>query len=118
LFAGVRKDDPRVRAAYDWIRKNWTLDENPGFDTAKDPRAGWQGYYYFLYTAARTLRAIGEPEVEDGAGKKNDWRGEISARLLSLQKPDGSWTNEVDRWWEGQPALVTSYALLALAQCR
>ena len=37
-------------------------------------------------------------------------------RLLSLQNSgDGSWLNEHSpRWWEGNPLLATSYALLTL----
>ena len=118
LFAGLPKTDPRVQAAFEWMRKNWTLEENPGFDTAKDPRAGYQGYFYYLHTAARTLRLFGEEKLKDASGASHDWRGEIAARLLSLQKADGSWVNDVDRWWEGQPSLVTSYALLTLKECR
>ena len=29
LYAGVGKDDPRVKAAIEWVRKHYTLDENP-----------------------------------------------------------------------------------------
>jgi hypothetical protein len=29
-------------------------------------------------------------------------------------KRDGSWSNANGRWWEKEPALVTSYALLSL----
>ncbi|HET6203606.1 MAG TPA: prenyltransferase/squalene oxidase repeat-containing protein [Planctomycetota bacterium] len=118
LFAGLSKTDPRVQAAFDWVRKNWTLEENPGFDTGKDPRAGYQGYYYYLHTAARTLRLFGEEAVRDAAGASHDWKGELAARLLSLQRPDGSWKNDVDRWWEGHEALVTAYAILTLRECR
>ena len=38
----------------------------------------------------------------------------MTAKLAELQSPDGSWTNPADRWYEGDPTLVTSYALLAL----
>jgi len=114
VFAGLPTEDPRVQAALGWIRKNWTLEENPGFDRTKDPRAGHQGYYYYLYTLARTLHSLGEPTVEDAAGKPHDWRAELAARLLALQRADGSWVNEVDRWWEGHPVIPTSYATLAL----
>jgi squalene-hopene/tetraprenyl-beta-curcumene cyclase len=31
---------------------------------------------------------------------------------------DGSWVNENPRWMEGDPNLVTAYALLALAYCQ
>ena len=30
IFAGVKADDPRVQAAYEWAQKNYTLGENPG----------------------------------------------------------------------------------------
>jgi squalene-hopene/tetraprenyl-beta-curcumene cyclase len=30
LYAGVSKDDARVKAAVDWIRKNYTVSDNPG----------------------------------------------------------------------------------------
>ena len=42
----------------------------------------------------------------------------IREELLRRQKPDGSWVNENSRWLEGEPALVTGYALLTLAYCR
>jgi len=38
--------------------------------------------------------------------------------LASRQQPDGSWVNQNARWMEGNPNLVTGYALLALTQCR
>ena len=118
LYAGLGKTDARVQAAYAWIGKNWTLEENPGFDTSKDPRAGYQGYFYYLHTVARTLRLFGEEKVVDASGASHDWKGELASRLLSLQKGDGSWINDVDRWWEGRPPLVTAYALLTLKETR
>ena len=35
-------------------------------------------------------------------------------RLISLQKGDGFWINNNNRWWENDPVLVTSYSLLTL----
>jgi squalene-hopene/tetraprenyl-beta-curcumene cyclase len=35
-------------------------------------------------------------------------------RILSLQQADGSWANANNRFWENDPVLATSYALLAL----
>jgi len=34
--------------------------------------------------------------------------------LLNKQDPKGYWLNENGRWWERDPILVTSYAMLAL----
>ena len=51
-------------------------------------------------------------------GVKHDWRADLVATLAKRQKPDGSWTNDADRWMEGDPNLVTAYALLALQESR
>ena len=44
-------------------------------------------------------------------------RDNITEALAKRQRPDGSWINESDRWMEGDPNLVTGYALLALSYC-
>ena len=121
LFSGVPADDPRVAAVVGWISRNWTLERNPGFEAAKDPeKAGQQGYYYFLYTAARALadyeRALGKPvTIRDADGRAHNWRAEMVERFLAAQGEDGAWVNPVaDRWAEGSKTLCTSYALQAL----
>ena len=43
------------------------------------------------------------------------WREEVARKLIALQKPDGFWVNENNRWWEADPTLVTAYTLLALS---
>ena len=115
LFAGLPHDDPRVVAAMDWIKSHWSLRENPGFDTAVDPAAGAQGYYYYLLTVARALRQWGTAEITTTDGVVHIWRHELRAVILEMQRPGGDWVNERSpRWWEGNPALATAYALLAL----
>ena len=47
-----------------------------------------------------------------------DWRKELAEELASRQQSSGSWVNENPRWFESDPNLVTSYALLALSYCR
>jgi hypothetical protein len=37
---------------------------------------------------------------------------------MRRQRPDGSWVNEADRWHEGNPYLVTAYAMLSLQEVR
>ena len=56
--------------------------------------------------------------VVDGkdAGAPRNWRDDLCDALLSSQRADGSWVNAADRWQEGQPDLVTAYALLALEE--
>ncbi len=107
IYADLKKDDPRVVAALGWIRANYTLDENPG--------VGQAGLYYYYHTFATALTAFGEDTLTDDKGKKHDWRKELAAKIISLQRPDGSWVNPTrDRWGENDPVLVTAYSILAL----
>jgi squalene-hopene/tetraprenyl-beta-curcumene cyclase len=105
IYADLKKDDPRVGAAIDWLRRHYTLEENPGMEQ--------QGYYYYLHLMAKGLAAAGVAEFETG-GRKVDWRRELGMRLLKLQQQDGSWANENPRWKENNPVLVTSYCVMAL----
>lgn len=117
LFAGLPKDDPRVKAAWEWLREHYTLDVNPGFEASADPRASYQGLFYYFYTMAHALDLYGEERVKDAAGAEHAWRGELAGRLVAMQRQDGSWINENSpRWWEGNPVLATAYALLALSK--
>lgn len=110
LYAGVGPDDPRVKAAYDWARKHYTLEQNPGMGKA--------GLFYYYHTFAKALAAVGEAKILDENGVQHDWRQELVAHLASTQLEDGSWVNENDRWLESDPNLVSGYSLLALSYCR
>lgn len=110
LFAGADREDPRVQAAYEWIRAHYTLERNPG---APD----LQGLYYYYEAFAKAMRAFGGIDVVDTDGVAHNWRNDITAKLLSLQNDDGSWVNEVSpRWWEGNPHLCTARAVIILIQ--
>lgn len=109
IYAGVKKDDPRVKAAYEWIQKHYTLDENPGM--------GPQGLYYYYHTFAKALDAMGEDKFIDSEGKSHNWRAELADKYIAAQKKDGSWTNDDKRWMENDPNLVTAYGLLCLSYC-
>lgn len=116
VFAGLAKDDPRMKAAWDWCQKNYTLDVNPGFVATQDPTAAYQGLYYYLYSMAHALALYGSDSITDAAGKAHSWRGELCGRIVAMQsKIDGSWINQNSpRWWEGNPILATSYAIMTL----
>ena len=110
LYANVDRDDPRVRAAWDWIRRYYTLETNPNMPTWHTK----EGLYYFYQVFAKALEAWGEPVVVDAAGVAHDWRADLAAQLLKTQHSDGRWENSADRWMEGNPHLVTAYSVLAL----
>jgi squalene-hopene/tetraprenyl-beta-curcumene cyclase len=114
IYAGVSKDDPRVKKAYEWIQKNYTVDRNPGMPEA---RSQW-GLYYYYHTMAKCLDTLGVDEVVDSQGVKHNWRADIAAALAKRQRADGSWVNEQDRWMEGDANMVTGYALMTLSYCK
>ena len=65
---------------------------------------------------SRALRASGLDEIKAPDGTKHDWRRELIATLSDLQRADGSWRNDEDRWEESRPELATIYAVLALEE--
>lgn len=115
IYAGLSKDDRRVKAAWVWIGKNWTLNENPGMRGPGNPRSGDAGLFYYYHTLARALHAYGEPIIIDPKGQKHDWRVELIAQLASEQNPDGSWTG-TQRYMENRPVLSTTFAVLSLEE--
>lgn len=110
IYAGVKSDDPRVKAAMQWIQRNYDLSTNPGMGTS--------GLYYYYHVFAKALDATGVKELVDADGQKHDWRHDLVAELAKRQRPDGSWINTDARWLEGEPSLVTGYCLLALSYCK
>jgi squalene-hopene/tetraprenyl-beta-curcumene cyclase len=114
VLCGVSRDDPRARKALEWLARNYSVDVNPG----RQEGSGGQGYYYYLLTLAKCLDALGGDEFTDAAGKRRDWRADITRALVNRQKKDGSWSNDFPTWMEGDPHLCTGYALQTLALCQ
>lgn len=114
IYCGATKDDPRIRRAYAWIQKHYTVDANAGMPQGMEH----QGQYYYYHTMAKALSVLGVDDVTDAHGKKHNWRAELTHALAVRQHPDGSWKNPVTAWMEGQPDLATGYALMALAYCK
>ncbi|MHB8522334.1 MAG: cycloartenol synthase [Limisphaerales bacterium] len=106
IYADLRKDDPRVTAVTDWLRRNYTVDQNPGL--------GPQGLFYYLHTMTKALTIAGVNEFDLDGARSVNWRKDVALKLLNLQQKDGSWANSNARWWEKDPALVTAYAVIAL----
>jgi squalene-hopene/tetraprenyl-beta-curcumene cyclase len=114
IYCGVGKDDPRVQKALEWVRKHYTVDENPGMPKVY----GHRGLYYYYHTMAKCLDLLGDDVIEDAQGRRHDWRADLRGALAKRQKANGSWVNEKDQWLEGDPNLVTGYALMALSHCK
>lgn len=110
IYADVDRSDPRVKSAIDWAARHWTLEENPGM--------GSQGLYYFYNVLSKALAVYGQNPLPREEKDDINWRQELIKKLVSLQKIDedgnGYWVNEENRFWEGDPVLVTGYTLIAL----
>jgi squalene-hopene/tetraprenyl-beta-curcumene cyclase len=112
IYCGVSKDDPRIKAGIEWIKKNYTVDRNPGMP---EVRKDW-GLFYYYHTMAKCLDALGMDAVVDAKGVKHDWRADLLQALAKRQQADGSWVN-ISTWMEADPNLVTGYALMTLSYC-
>jgi squalene-hopene/tetraprenyl-beta-curcumene cyclase len=106
IYADLKSDDPRVTSALDWLRGNYTVDENPAM--------GPQGLYYYYVLMAKALTFAGVDILETKDGRKVNWREELALKLINLQKADGFWANDNGRWWEKDPILDSAYAITAM----
>jgi squalene-hopene/tetraprenyl-beta-curcumene cyclase len=105
-YADLKADDPRVTSALDWLRGNYTVDENPGM--------GPQGIYYYYQMMAKALTFANVDTLEMKDGHKANWREDLALKLINLQQADGSWANDNGRWWEKDPILDSADAIVAL----
>jgi squalene-hopene/tetraprenyl-beta-curcumene cyclase len=113
LYADMDRDDKRVKAALDWISKNYTLEVNPGMPEEQK----LQGLFYYYLTMGRALNAYGSSTIKIKVGEKTesrDWANDLIDVVVSQQHKDGWWANKETRWMESQPVLVTAYSIIAL----
>lgn len=110
IYAGLTPEDPRVAAALKWISSTYTVDNNPNM--------GQAGLYYYYQTFSTALEAAKLESINDADNQPRNWREDLAGALAKRQNSDGSWSNENRRWLENEKNLATSFALLALANCR
>ncbi len=104
-LANLTPEDPRFAAALNWVQNNYSWNYNPLTNGSWDDNSLY--YYYLSMSKALSMAR----KIRVGI---YDWYLELSEKLVSLQKPDGSWSNSNGWLYEGIPELATSYALLAL----
>ena len=113
LYAGVTKNDPRVKSLYAWFRRYWTLDANPNMPKSRSQ----EGMYFYYLVFAKALKAWKIDEVADrkDPNLKHNWRAELVDALGKRVNKNGSFLNATaSRWEEGNPILTTCYAVQAL----
>ncbi len=111
LYSGLRRDSPEVKAAVDWIRRNYSVESHPGFAYDREKRHHLRGIYYYYLVMVRTLDAYGERPLVTSDGKERDWPVELAERLAASVREDRLWKNDNPSWHEGDPVLTTSYVL-------
>ncbi|GDY12438.1 cycloartenol synthase [Planctomycetota bacterium] len=118
LLLDLKPDDQRVKAARQWLARNYGFDANPGMGTGKER----QGLFHSYALASTTYDLLASATVDLPDGRQADWRSDLfqalSKRAQSVTLADGStgafWINDAPRWAEGMPALCTAYALRSL----
>jgi squalene-hopene/tetraprenyl-beta-curcumene cyclase len=106
IYAQVDRSDPRVQSAIEWASHHWSVDENPGM--------GHNGLFYYLNVMSKALSLYGANELTDDSDEPIPWKEQVVEKMAAIQRPDGSWVNTSNRFWEGDPVLVTAYAVLSL----
>lgn len=108
IYAKLDKDDPRIKAAYEWIKNNFVVDTTP--------KMGNQGLFYYYQTMAKALTAYDCDYIIEEDGTRHNWREELANQIIKIQNEEGWWQNENGRWWENNKILVTAYSVLTLEE--
>lgn len=117
LQLGLGHDHPRVVAAARWLSGHWNPETNPGDfpDTSELRRES--AYYYWTWSAAHALRALGQPTIGTASGHVR-WAESLAKELIARQRRDGSWSNRYTEMREDEPLVATPFAAAALAVSR
>lgn len=114
LSAGIPADDPRVKAAFDWLSNHHGGGGVPGVPVDEDK--GWDVSirFYYASVSAQTFRRL---NIKPAAGDK-DWRKPLIGFVLKSQRPAGSFANNNLLMKEDDPLIATPLALDALIAVR
>ncbi len=107
LYAGAGPDTRPVREAVRWLNDHLSMNHNPDLGEA--------GYYTYVMTVGKTMRAC-EVAGVDFADQPNlrPWRNHLARALLARQAGFGTWRPGASDWWENNPELATVHAASAL----
>ncbi len=105
LHAKMSPTDPRILSTLDYVTRFWTLEENPNM--------GVQGLYFYYNVLTRALSAAGKTTLATKPSP-TDWRESMAKKIIAIQRPNGSWYNDNNRFWESDPVLCTAYGILSL----
>ncbi len=117
MAGGLPDDHPRVAAARDWLRVQFSAEQSPGAFDESQEHLRKALYFYYCNSAARALTACHVREVGPESGRVR-WAVALAEQLLKLQQPDGSWESDSADMKENDPLIATAMAIGALVHCR
>ncbi len=114
----LKADDQRVKAALEWVKRNYRFDANPGMV----PDKARQGLFYYHMLAAKTFGLLAQGPMQLPDGRTVDWRVDLFEAIKAESKPvkleNGQsgviWINDAERWGENIPHLTAGYQIRAL----
>jgi hypothetical protein len=107
---------PKSQACFPYAQR-YSAEQNPGDFTEQDQIRRLSAYYYYQWSSAHALRALGKSRLETATGPR-EWPAELAQALLSHQRADGSWANPYTELREDDPLMATAFAMAALANAR
>jgi hypothetical protein len=117
LRCGLPLDHRRVAAARRWLERHFSATSNPGvFEPARAAERD-ATYYYYAWSLAHALRALGG-RMQEGDGRGTAWAELLARELIRRQRDDGTWLNGFTASKEDDPLVATPLALGALGLCR
>jgi len=117
LQLGAGTDAPRVRAAAAWLERHFDPAKNPGSFPKNAEVRRESAYYYYAWSVAHALRALGKANLQTAHGPQH-WPRALAQALLARQAPDGSFRNAYTELREDDPLVATPLAAAALAVAR
>ena len=117
LACGLPGDHPGVQAAWSWLETHFDLSFHPGKYAADREMNRQAVYFYYSLSLAKALRTLAPINV-DRQTRRLDWRKELAETMVTLQSPDGSWTNKIVLVREDDPLVATCFATQTITVCR
>jgi hypothetical protein len=117
LQLGEAPSSPRVQAAAAWLEHRFDPGQNPGAFPAEAEVRRASAYYYYAWSVAHALRALGKTTLQTERGPVA-WPAALAETLLARQAADGSFLNPYSELREDDPLVATPFASAALAVAR
>ncbi len=110
-LCGLPADHPRVRAALDWLFRQFDGTAHAGDYPPERTGDKDAVYFYYAWSLAQALSDL-PPDLA------RKWAVALTEEVIRRQQPDGGWRNPCKAVREDDPILATALATMTLARCR